>query len=172
MRYLLLTLLFGLFFSNSALACQNMKLDLDKGTLNGVPLTASLAQVKKAFPCPHSQSGEGAEIGLYFAQAGFFFQPGHSIAINNIEEPGFQGQLSKDVLGREPHEVDELLGPAQYQSRVAADAEMGHYFRYAFYVRPWGTLILKYDYYSPSHVEEVILTTEKLAPLKKKYPQK
>ncbi len=174
MRILLLTTLLSLFFSASALAapCQNMKLDLDKGTLNGIPLTATLAQVKKAFPCPHSQSGEGAKIYLHFAEAGFGFQPGRSISVNNIEEPGFQGVLSKAVLGLEPHEIDEILGAYQYFSRIAADESMGYYYRYAFYARPWGTLILKYDYYSPSHVEEVLLTTEKLAQLKKQYPQK
>jgi hypothetical protein len=174
MRILLLTTLIYFFFSAAALAapCQNMKLDLDKGTLNGIPLTASLAQVKKAFPCPHTQSGQGKNISLYFAAAGFSFQPGQSISVNNLEEPGFQGTLSKAILGLEPHEIDEILGAYQYFSRIAADESMGYYYRYAFYARPWGTLILKYDYYSPSHVEEVLLTTEKLAQLKKQYPQK
>lgn len=174
MPILLLTVLISFVFSASALAapCQNMKLDLDKGTLNGIPLTATLEQVKKAFPCPHSISGEGKKVYLYFAEAGFGFQPGRSISVNNIEEPGFQGQLSQAVLGLEPHEIDEILGVAQYFSQIVADESMGYYYRYAFYVRPWGTLILKYDYYSPSHVEEVFLTTEKLAELKKQYPQK
>lgn len=171
----LLTGLTGLLMvallSTPALAapCDKLHLDLDKGTLNGVKLTASLAEVKKAFPCPHDVSVHQKMTHFYFGEHHFNIEIGRSLSIYSGEEP-FSGTLSKDIFGKTMFEVDELLGEPAHYSRVAADAEMGLYFSYAFFSRPWGTLIVKYDYYTPAHVEEVKLTTQKLAELKKQYP--
>ncbi|PIQ27365.1 hypothetical protein COW36_15525 [bacterium (Candidatus Blackallbacteria) CG17_big_fil_post_rev_8_21_14_2_50_48_46] len=172
MHSLLLSTLLLLLASTPALAgpCEKMKLDLDKGTLNGISVKATLATVRKAFPCPAKESKYENTVSLYFEAAGFFFTPGQSITVSSMLEPGFNGSLSKDLLGASADQVEEALGASQYQAREVADESLGYYFYYAFYTRPWGTLILKYDYYTPSHVEEITLSTESLASLKKKYP--
>lgn len=164
-------LLMATLLSTPALAapCDKLHLDLDKGTLNGVKLTASLAEVKKAFPCPNSPSVDHKLTSLYFDEHSFMFVPGRSISVFVIEDP-FPGTMSKNVMGKTMDEVSKLLGNPAHRARQTADAEMGYAFTYEFYPRPWGTLIVKYDYYSPAHVEGVTVTTQKLAELKKQYP--
>lgn len=152
-------------------ACDKLFLDVDKGTLNGVKLTASLAEVKKAFPCPHKTSKDQFGEHLFFAEHGFYLTVGKSILVLGADEPSFMGTLSKDLLGKNLFEVSDLLGDAAYTAHQAvSDEEEGGRYSYDFFPRPWGTLIVKYSYFSPEYVEEVMITTQKLDELKKLYP--
>ncbi len=152
-------------------ACDKLFLDLDKGTLNGVKLTASLAEVQKAFPCPHTRSKDQFGEHLFFTEQGFYLTVGKSILVSGVDEPGFMGDLSKDLLGKGVLEVGDLLGDVAYTAHQSiSGSEQGARYRFAFYPRPWGTLIVKYSYFSPAYVEEVMITTQKLAELKKLYP--
>jgi hypothetical protein len=57
--------------------CDALHLNLEKGTLNGIPATASWEQIKTQFPCSTGETEEGAAFncggGVFFLNHDFYF---------------------------------------------------------------------------------------------------
>ncbi|GAB4395646.1 MAG: hypothetical protein OHK0053_05270 [Microscillaceae bacterium] len=123
------------------LNCEHLFLDLDKGTLNGMQLTAPNPMIKDVFPCFTDASPDNAEMncggGVFFASHGFNFYTGRDYIEVRI---GFKGQLSQAVLGQKARTVQKLLGlPARTEvARIGNASPRLHY----FYARAYGCLSL------------------------------
>jgi hypothetical protein len=92
--------------------CGSLRFDLVRGTLNGVPATASMDEVKRRLPCSTGESEETSEMnfggGVFFLNHDFYFYTGR----NYIEvRARFPGTVTPDVLRRPIADAQRLLGP-------------------------------------------------------------
>lgn len=92
--------------------CAELHFDLRRGTLNGVPATATMDEVKRRLPCFTGESGETSEMnfggGVFFLNHDLFFYTGR----NYIEvRRRFAGTVTPDVLGRPIADAQRVLGP-------------------------------------------------------------
>ncbi|HEY0016549.1 MAG TPA: hypothetical protein VGC13_09535 [Longimicrobium sp.] len=92
--------------------CASLRLDLVRGTLNGVAPTATMDEVKRRLPCATGESEETSEMnfggGVFFLNHDFFFYTGR----NYIEvRRRFRGTVTPDVLGRPIGDAQRVLGP-------------------------------------------------------------
>ncbi len=122
-------------------ACENLFLDLDEGTLNGLKASANPQDVKQALPCFTGQTPDGAEVncggGVFYLNHDFYFYSGD----NYIEvRDNFSGRISFDLLQKRTSEVIFVLGePTREEEIVKWD---GTYRKHFFYERKYGTLSL------------------------------
>jgi hypothetical protein len=80
--------------------CDNIVVDLKKGTINKLKPTATQEEVKTALPCSTGDTEDGSEFncggGVFFLDNDFFFYTGKDY----IElRKNFKGKLSASVLG-------------------------------------------------------------------------
>jgi len=120
--------------------CDQLFLDFKTGKLNGVAASASMDEVKKAFPCFTGETEEGRESncggGIFILKHDFYFYTHEDF----IEvRKGFTGKMSKPVFNLRKEELVSLLG--------APDATLKHentFFDEVIYVhqysKKWGTL--------------------------------
>jgi hypothetical protein len=92
--------------------CPFLRFNLVRGTLNGVPPTATMDEVKRRLPCATGESEETSEMnfggGVFFLNHDFFFYTGR----NYIEvRSRFRGTVTPDVLGRPIDDAQRMLGP-------------------------------------------------------------
>ncbi len=92
--------------------CASLRFDLVRGTLNGVPPTATMDEVKRRLPCFTGESAETSEMnfggGVFFLDHDLFFYTGR----NYIEvRRRFPGTVTPDVLGRPIGDAQRVLGP-------------------------------------------------------------
>jgi hypothetical protein len=120
--------------------------DVDKGTLNGVKGTASMDDVKKAFPCFTGESKEAGIAncggGIFFLNHNFFFY-----TFNDYIEirRDFKGKSSHNIIGNSLMNVLKILGKPDFMKEVFStptDLDIG----VNYYQRDWGTLAcIEYD---------------------------
>ena len=120
--------------------CDQLFLDLEKGTINGMSPAASMDEVKKAFPCFTGETKEGSESncggGLFFLKHDFYFYT-HNDFIE--ARKGFAGNVSKQVFGLSREELTSLLGTPDEtltHKSIFLD-EMIYVHQYS---KKWGTL--------------------------------
>ena len=136
-----LTLFFGCSKTNYQLGqCDKLYLDFKKGTLNGVSPTASMDEIKKAFPCFTGQTEEGSKFncggGVFFLNHQFFIYT-HRDYIDIRKD--FKGTLSNNALGLKKEGLIKLFGqPDDILKHDAAPyGGITHVHQYS---KNWGTL--------------------------------
>jgi hypothetical protein len=92
--------------------CGSLRFDLVRGTLNGIPATASMDEVKQRLPCFTGETEETSTFnrggGVFFVNHDFYFYTG----ANHIEvRTRFPGTVTPDVLRRSIADAQRLLGP-------------------------------------------------------------
>ena len=91
--------------------CDQLFLDLKTGKLNGVSPSASMDDVKKAFPCYTGETEEGSDFncggGIFMLKHDFYFYT-HADFIE--VRKGFKGKLSKPVFNIGKNELISLVG--------------------------------------------------------------
>lgn len=136
-------------------SCANLVLDLDTGRLSGVPATASIEQVMRAFPCATGQSTEGAIWnyggGVFFNDHAFYFYTWRRF----IEvRTGFKGSIGPvDVLGMTRQDIAARYvalgcdrGAARHSRPLwACGDKASDYSRGSeFYAMPWGCMAIRF----------------------------
>jgi len=120
--------------------CDNLQVNLKKGTINGIKPTASQATIKKKLPCFTGDSEEGGPFncggGVFFLNHDFFCYTG----ADYIEfRKNFSGTLSVPVLGMDEATAIQQLGmgePVRRQANGGSD--------YVFLKTRYGCLVLKF----------------------------
>ncbi len=120
--------------------CEQLFLDLEKGTLNGVSPSVSMDQVKVDFPCFTGDTKEGSDSncggGVFFLKHDFYFYT-HN---NYIEvRKKFAGKVSKPVLGKTSEQLISLLGTpdGKLEHKGFFTDAMTYVYQYS---KKWGTL--------------------------------
>lgn len=138
-------IIIALFFTGcismaAAQDCNNLSVDITKGTLNGLSLKSSQEEVKKALPCFTATKPDGSMAdcggGVYFANHNFFFYTG---ADNINIRKGFTGKCSVELIGMTEKKVTEALGKADEEIKDEEGV------RYLFFKRTYGCLVVKID---------------------------
>ena len=124
--------------------CDQLDLDFENGTLNGVNGTASMEEVKKSFPCftgetEENTSGSNCGGGVFFLDHDFFIYTGRDYL--NVRKK-FKGKTTKPVLGQSIEAALKLMGEPD-SSFVYTDEFFGDKTTYLQYTKNWGTLVLK-----------------------------
>lgn len=91
--------------------CGKLALDLNKGTLNGLPPTTSQTRIKQALPCSTGDTEDGADYnyggGVFFGDHNFYMYTGKDF----IEvRRGFKGSVSQNLLSKSKDDVIALYG--------------------------------------------------------------
>jgi hypothetical protein len=120
--------------------CDNLRVDLTTGTLNGVAPTASPEEVKAQLPC---FTGETAEGEIYNYGGGVFFL-NHDFYFYTYQDyleirKDFKGTLSQPVMGATAKRLIAMIGQP--------DRKTGDYQGHTafFYRTDYGTLRLSFD---------------------------
>ncbi|MBL7757240.1 MAG: hypothetical protein JNL59_07595 [Chitinophagaceae bacterium] len=137
--------------------CDEIKIDLKKGTVNKLKLNASQEVIKKKLPCATGDTPDGSSFncggGVFFGKDQFYFYSGRDYV--NIRK-GFTGTLSIPLLEKTEAEVTSLLGqPDQIETPGKR--------RFIFYKRKYGSLVLKIG---SDKVEEIFMYSEAPAGVK------
>ena len=95
--------------------CDKLVFDLESATLNGLPPTATMADVKAQFPCSTGESSERSAFnyggGVFFLKHGMFFYTGRDFI--EVRRP-FAGEVVPAVLGEDVATLDAWASaPAQ-----------------------------------------------------------
>lgn len=123
--------------------CDQLHLDLEKGTLNGLTGAASMEEVKKAFPCYSGETEENSDGincggGVFFLNHDFFIYTGKDyINVRN----NFKGKTPVAILGQLASSLADLMGEPD-SSFVYKDEFFEEETQYAQYAKDWGTLVL------------------------------
>ena len=123
--------------------CSRLYLDLKKGTLDGIKGTASMEEVKKAFPCftgetEEKQGGFNCGGGIFFLNHGFFIYTRKDYI--NVRTK-FVGKVSEALIGKTEASALSILG--QPDEKLRHDDElMEEKVNYLQYQKKWGTLVL------------------------------
>ncbi|MFT3677118.1 MAG: hypothetical protein QM781_14580 [Chitinophagaceae bacterium] len=138
MKYAVLMLV-GISIAQIAMGrqCDEIKIDLKKGTVNKLKLNASQEAIKKKMPCATGDTPDGSSFncggGVFFGNDQFYFYSGRDYV--NIRK-GFTGTLSIPLLEKTEAEATSLLGqPDQIETPGKR--------RFIFYKRKYGSLVLK-----------------------------
>lgn len=128
MRKLVFTLLLftGISgYAQEATPCPPLVVDVRAGTVNGVKPTASMDEVKKAFPCFTGDSEEG---GPFNCGGGVFFLNHDMYAYTGNDywevRKKFAGTVSENILGVEYATIKSGFGKA---AKKVKDGETVHY---------------------------------------------
>jgi hypothetical protein len=118
-------------------ACDNLYVDLERGTLNGLSVGAAQKDIKTALPCFTGDTPDGSEFncggGVFFIDHDFYFYSGQDY----IEiRKNFKGTVSVDILNKSPEQVTKILGMPDYHETVRKwdETVRTHY----FYKRKYG----------------------------------
>jgi hypothetical protein len=125
-------------FVSTAQNCDNLFVDLAKGTLNGVALTESQETVKSKFPCFTGDSEDGGDFncggGVFYLNHDFFFYTGNDF----LEvRRNFAGTISTPLLGLSKDEAIVKLGLGE-----SVRSEMNYESEYLFFNTPYGCVRL------------------------------
>jgi hypothetical protein len=137
--------------------CSELVVDLKKGTLNNLPATESMENIKQKLTCFTGDTEEGEETfncggGVFFLNHGFFFYTYKDYI--EVRE-NFKGVVSPQIMGVSILELKKHIGtPAKIIS------QSGTY----FYKMPYGTLRVELD--SQEKVREIGLHHSNLEALK------
>jgi hypothetical protein len=116
-------------------SCDDMSLDLIKGTITGVPVTATQDEVKAAFPCSTGESPDGELFnyggGVFFLGHQLFFYTGRDFIQVRM---GFVGAVVPPLLGAPPSAAEPELGDAVFDTGSAK-----------YFSREGGCIAMTYD---------------------------
>jgi hypothetical protein len=139
MKKLLFALL--ILFCSSAFAqnCDNLVVDLKKGTINGLKPTATQEQIKQKLPCFTGESEDGGEFncggGVFFLDNDFYCYTGKDYV--EVRKK-FTGTLSIAVLGLGKAAAIKKLGMGKaVRTQTEDDAT------YLFFKTAYGCIVLK-----------------------------
>lgn len=130
-------------FSVSAFSqndCSKIYVDLKNGTVNNLPLTATMDQVRDSLSCFTGSTPEG-EIancggGVFFLNHDFYFYTHR----NYVEFRGkFKGELSDSLYGLHPNEIVKTFGPTVRYEKHGNTA-------YMFYKTSYGCLQIRVQF--------------------------
>ncbi len=128
MRKLIITLLLftGISgYAQEATPCPPLVVDVRAGTINGVKPTASMDEVKKAFPCFTGDSEEG---GPFNCGGGVFFLNHDMYAYTGNDywevRKKFAGTVSENILGVDYETLKKSFGKAV---KKVKDGDTVHY---------------------------------------------
>ena len=113
------------------------KLNLKKGTLDGMRPTASMDEVKKKFPCFTGDTEEGSRYncggGVFFLKHDFYFYT-HDDRIEVRKD--FKGKVSIKLLGKSKAQVLKKLGTPTLEHKA---------YNYLLYKKKYGTLAVSFQ---------------------------
>lgn len=117
--------------------CDDIMVDTAGGTLNGLPPTASQAEVMAQFPCMTGDTVDGAEFncggGVFYLNHDFYGYTGRDYWEVRSR---FKGRTDVPVLGESRASLEKTFGkPARVQEHRSDT--------YLFFAKPWGTLVVK-----------------------------
>ncbi len=123
--------------------CDQLNLDFETGTLNGMAGTATADEVKKAFPCFTGETEENPDAmncggGVFYLDHDFFVYTAKDCI---TARKNFKGKTTKTVLGQPASTALELMGTAT-EAFVYTDEFFGEKTTYVQYAKDWGTLVL------------------------------
>lgn len=123
--------------------CNNMYVDLENGTLNGLNGSESMDEVKTMFPCFTGESEENEDGincggGIFFLDHDLFFYTQKDYI--NLRK-NFLGETSSAILGVTATDAMNLFGEPNVTSTYVDDwlDETSIYMQYE---KKWGTLVL------------------------------
>ena len=120
--------------------CDQLFLDFKTGKLNGLSASASMEEVKKAFPCFTGETKEGSEFncggGVFMLKHDFYFYT-HADCIEVRKD--FKGKMSKPVFNVRKNELISLVGTPDniFKHELKFSDEVIYVYQYA---KKWGTL--------------------------------
>lgn len=157
----MLFVLLACFLGNAltAQSCDNLVVNLKKGTLNGLKPTAGQEQVKEKLPCFTGDSEDGGDFncggGVFFLNNDFFYYTGRDY----IEmRSHFNGKLSIPVLGLTKAEAIKKLGMGK-PVRTEKDGDT----QYLFFKTAYGCIRLNI---ADGRVEQVAMHSMPAAKVK------
>ncbi len=136
---ILLVIAFTAPFNLTAQNCDNIKVNLKKGTINKLKLTADQAKIKKQLPCFTGDTEDGSDYncggGVFYLDHGFCFYSGE----NYFEiRKQYKGTTSVPVLGLQKDQaIKNLKMGKPVRSEMNGDTE------YLFFKTSYGCLWLK-----------------------------
>ncbi len=91
--------------------CDNLIVNIEKGTINGISPDASMDKIKKQFPCFTGETTEGQIFnyggGVFFLDHDFYFYTYHDY----LEIRGeFKGKLSIPLIGKNINAISQVSG--------------------------------------------------------------
>ncbi len=118
--------------------CDNLFVDIDKGTLNDLSVTTSPDEVKKKFPCFTGQTKDGSAEncggGVFYSRHNFYFYTGK----DNINiRKGFTGKCSIEIFGKTDAQLIELFGKPEGEIKDDEGA------RYLYFKRSYGCIVIE-----------------------------
>jgi len=130
-----------IFFSQIALSqndCPKIYVDIINGTINNLPLTADMQQVKDSLPCFTGWTSEedvhtNCGGGVFFLDDDFYFYTGKDYVEFRSK---FKGEVSDSLLGLHPSEIERILG------KSVRNEEHGS-FVYIFFKTSYGCLQIR-----------------------------
>lgn len=127
----------------TANSCDQLYLDFEKGTLNGVSGAATMEEVKQFFPCftgetEENMGGSNCGGGVFYLNHDFFIYTGRDYI--NVRNK-FKGKLTTPILGKASSEALSAMGEPD-SSFVYTDEFFGEETTYLQYAKDWGTLVV------------------------------
>lgn len=120
--------------------CDNLYLDIDKGTLNGFPPTTEMEEVMGGFPCYTGISEEGGDFncggGVFFINHDFYFYTYRDYIDVRSQ---FKGKASIELLGKITVDVINLIGKPCKKKKIGSSL-------YYLYKKSYGTLVLCFSF--------------------------
>lgn len=144
--------------------CKNMLLDIEKGTLNNIKITATEKDIKDTFICDNEEVNIGNKKNIFFSENGFSITVGEKISAYDSVFP-FTGKISEKLFQKKHDEVEKILGKPKYSvyRKVTEDKIETH----SLYQKDYGTLDIKFSYGTNPLVERVSIWGYKIEQVKK-----
>lgn len=116
--------------------CENLNLDLSKGTMNEVKPSDSQRLIKKTLPCFTGVTEEG---GIFHCGGGVFYE-NHGMSFYSkqnflIIDNTFSGRSANDLIGKDSDAVKAIFG----DSYTTLEGQ-----QFYLYAMDYGTLIFKF----------------------------
>ena len=126
----------------TARSCDQIVVDFERGTLNGLNGAASMDEVKKQLPCSTGETEEGSSFncggGVFFLKHTFFFYTGRDYI--EIRE-GFTGKCSEDLLGKSFGKLGDSFSKPD-QKKEHESSFTGKTTNYYEFGKKWGTILV------------------------------
>jgi hypothetical protein len=130
-------------------SCDDLVFDLEQGLLSGIAPTASMPDVKTAFPCftgdtPEAKPGESTTAnyggGVFYNDHGMYFYTRNDFI--SVRKQTFKGKTDPSVLGVDRTALEKWIDEAPTLSfPPVADVHSGT----LLYARPYGCLTADID---------------------------
>jgi hypothetical protein len=118
--------------------CDKIYVDLEKGSVNGIKLTASQESVMTMFPCSTGQTEDGSDFncggGVFFLDNNFYFYTGKDYF---EARHGFTGKSSTPILSRGVDDITSIFGEPTRKQKEDND-------EYYFYPKKYGSLVIMF----------------------------